>query len=116
MKSALKSLIEDLEKIEEKHEEVGDTAVREAMYDVVSNGFVRQAPGFQLPAKFEMFSDEGNSLVAKALQKFLSHSEVKAAAQNLRSPQERLDAFQAEDIESKNGNTIDYFFGYSDTP
>src|SRR5690348_1251117 len=98
MKKALKQLINALDKIFEVHEEVGDTAVREFMYDAVHKSFIVPEAGYALPDDFGMFSDEGNQQVRNALQKFLAHPEVAAAAARLKTPQERLDAFQDPEV------------------
>jgi hypothetical protein len=99
-----------------KHEEVGDTDVREQMYDAVHRGFIVPQPGYELPAKFGMFSDEGDKLVRVALQKFLAHPDVVAAAKSLKTPEARLAGFQDTDVESSEGNTYDEYFGYAEKP
>jgi hypothetical protein len=116
MKKALKELINALDKVFEQHEEVADTDVREQMYDAVHKTFIVPQTGYTLPAKFGMFSDEGNDLVKAALEQFLSHPQVKAAAKKLDTPIERLDAFQDIDVVSDAGNTHDEYFGYADAP
>jgi len=116
MKKALKQLINGLDKVFELHEEVGDTAVREELYSAVHKGFIVPQPGYALPAKFGMFSDEGDKKVRSALQKFLAHPEVVAAAKALRTPEARLASFQDGDVESTEGNTWDEYFGYAEKP
>jgi hypothetical protein len=116
MKKALKQLISGLDKIMEEHEEVGDTAVREAMYEAVHKGFIAPEAGFQLPDDFQMFSDDGNRQVKAVLAGFLAHPDVKAAATMLGTAQERLDAFQDLGVESPNGSTYDEYFGHADAP
>jgi hypothetical protein len=71
MKKALKQLINALDKAFEEHEEVGNTAVREQMYEAVHKAFIVPPTGYSLPAKFGMFSDAGDKKVRAALQKFL---------------------------------------------
>src|SRR5438552_2178029 len=67
MKKALKQLINSLDKIFETDEEVGDTAVREAMYDAVHKSFIAPQAGYELPAEFGMFSPTANKKVRAAL-------------------------------------------------
>jgi hypothetical protein len=98
MKKALKQLINTLDKVFEEHEEVGPQ------------------PGYELPAEFGIFSDEGDRKVRAALKKFLTHPELAAAATRLKTPKERLDAFQDNDVESSEGNTYDEYFGYAESP
>ena len=112
MKKALKQLINALDKIFEQHEEVGDTAVREQMYDAIHKTFIVPQPGYMLPAKFGMFSEEADRMVRDALQKFLTHPDVAAAVQSLKTPEARLAAFQDGNVKSSEGNTSDEYFGY----
>jgi hypothetical protein len=112
MKKALEQLINALDKVFEEHEEVGDTAVRELMYDAVHKSFIVPQAAYELPEEFGMFSNEGNQKVRAALKKFLTHPDVAAAATKLKTPKERLDAFQDVDVESSEGNSYDEYFGY----
>ena len=116
MKKALKQLLNALDKIFEEHEELGDTAVREAMYEAVHKGFIVPRAGYELPQEFGMFEPAGNRKVRAALAKFLAHPDVVAAAKTLRTPRERLDAFQDSGVESSEGNTYDEYFGHADEP
>jgi len=116
MKKALKQLLNALDKVFEEHEEVGDTAVREFMYDAVHKSFVVPQAGYQLPDDFGMFSEDGNKQVKAALSRFLAHPDLLAAARQLKTPRERLDAFQDPEVESSEGNTQDEYFGYAEAP
>lgn len=116
MKRALKQLINALDKVFEEHDEVGDTDVREQMYDAVHKAFIVPRAGYELPEKFGMFSPEGNALVRAALKKFLAHKEIAAAAESLKTAEERLAAFQDVEVESSDGNTIDEYFGHAESP
>ncbi len=115
LKTPLTLLVEDLVLIEKEHEEVGDTAVREAMFESIQSAFVVPKADYAVPDDFEMFSKEANRKVKAALSKFLSHPEVTHAASVLKTPQERLDAFQ-DPIETAAGNTQEEFFGYAEMP
>jgi hypothetical protein len=116
MKNALKQLIDSLDAIFADHEELGDTAVRNFMFDAVHQSFIIPQPDYELPEDFGMFSEEGNRKVRAALKKFLAHPEVVAAASRLRTPKERLDAFQDADVESSDGNIYEEYFGDADAP
>jgi hypothetical protein len=116
MKKALKQLLNALDKIMEEHEEVGDTAVREFMYDAVHKSFIVPQPGYKLPDEFGMFTPEGDREVKGAIKQFLTHPELAAAAKQLETPQERLDAFQDTEVESSEGSTQDEYFGYAEAP
>jgi hypothetical protein len=116
MKKALKQLINALDKVFDEHEEVGDTAVRESLSEAVRNLFIVPRPGYALPDEFGMFSEAGNRAVRTALRTFLGHPDVAAAAIRLRTPKERLDAFQDVSVESSDGNTYDEYFGHAEAP
>src|SRR5215468_3273097 len=100
MKKALKQLLDALDNIFEEHEELGDTAVRQFMYDAVHKSFIVPQAGYRLPDDFGMFSDNGNRKVKAALARFLTHPDLLAAAKQLQTPAERLDAFQDPEVES----------------
>jgi hypothetical protein len=116
VKQALKQLLDRLDGIFEEHEELGDTAVRQFMYEAVHRSFIDPQPGYELPDDFGMFSEEGNGEVRAALKTFLAHPEVAATATQLTTPKERLDAFQDSGVESAEGNFYDEYFGYSEAP
>ena len=116
MKKALKQLLNALDRVFDEHEEVGDTAVRQFMYAAVHKAFIIPQPGYELPAEFGMFSEEGERKVRAALEKFLTHPEVAAAATRLKTAKERLDAFQDSDVESSEGNIYEEYFGHAESP
>jgi hypothetical protein len=113
MKKALRQLITALNRISVKHGEVGDSAVRELMYEVVHKAFIAPQRGYDLPDEFGMFSEEGDQKVRAALSTFLAHPEVAEASTRLKSPKERLDSFQDMDVKSSHGNTHADYFGSS---
>jgi hypothetical protein len=116
IKRALRELVRGLDWIFEKHGEIGDTAVREEMYVAIHNGFIKPAKAYKLPAKFGMFSDEGNALVRSALQKFLAHPEIAAARKRLTSPEDRLNAFQDYNVKTAEDTGIFEYFGSRNKP
>ena len=116
IKKALKQLLDDLDEVFERYEEVGDTAVREQIYDAIRNEFIIPRAGYNLPVKFGMFSQEGDRLVRAVLQKFLVHPDVASASKSLKTPEARLAAFQDMDVKSNKGNTCDEYFGYAELP
>jgi hypothetical protein len=116
IKKALRELVRGLDRIFEKHDEIGDTAVREEMFMAIHNGFIKPVKTYNLPAKYGMFSDEGNALVHASLRKFLAHPEVVAARKRLSSPEDRLHAFQDFDVETSEGTNIFEYFGSRNKP
>ena len=113
IKKALKQFLTALDKIYAKHQEVGDSDVRDQMYAAVYRSFIQPQRGWSLPAKFGMFSDKGNDLVRVALHKFLKHPEILAASRALNSPKDRFASFQDDDVETREGTTCFEYFGYS---
>lgn len=107
----LKGLLDALDVVAVNHEEVTDTEVRGHIRAAVHNGFIAPKAGFKLPRKFGMFSAAGDRAVRSVLQSFLDSPDVKRAAEELPTPQERLDAFQDITVQSANGNTYDEYFG-----
>lgn len=116
IKKALKELVRGLDRIFEKHDEVGDTAVRDRMFVAVLNGFIKPVKACKLPAEFGMFSDEGNALVHAVLQKFLAHPEMAVARKRLKTPEDRLRAFQDYDVKTAEGTNIFEYFGCRHAP
>src|ERR1700753_423948 len=111
LKNALRELLNKLDKIDDKHGGMSDTVVREELHPAIIDHFVLASPGddFPLGGDYAMLSDEGNEEVYKAIGQFLNHPEVKAALANL-TPQERLDAFQDNEVESSNGSLYYFYF------
>jgi hypothetical protein len=116
IKKALKQFLNDIDKIFSKHEELGDTDVREQLTLAVHRSFVLQQSEYTVPSTFGMFSDEGNQKVQTAVQRFLAHPEVTAASKLLRSWEDRLAAFQDYDVKSTEGNTFFEYFGSTNKP
>jgi hypothetical protein len=108
----LVELLNDLDAIGQAHDEIGDTDVREQMSAAVFDGFIQPRSQFSLPSEFGMFSEVGNRLVRAALEKFLQRAGPVAQAQGIQSDQQRLDAFQAESVQSASGTYYDDYFGW----
>ncbi|MCU0705209.1 MAG: hypothetical protein MUF18_14645 [Fimbriiglobus sp.] len=115
MKKSLKALLNALDKVAEDFEEVTDTDVREQMRDAVENALLAPVSGYQLPDEFGMFEAKGNAKVKAALAKFIAAAQVEADAAGLKTRADRLRAFQDIDVESRDGNTYDEYFGYDDS-
>ena len=112
MKNALRQMLDALDEISDQHEELGDTDVRERMAVAIHKSFLLPQAGYTLPAKFGMFSKDGNAKVREALRRFLNHPEVVTAAKLLRTPEARLVAFQDVSVTSAKGTHYDEYFGH----
>jgi len=115
MKKSLKALLNALDKVAEDFEEVTDTDVREQMRDAVEKAILDPVPGYRLPDEFGMFEAKGNAKIKAALAKFIESARVEVKAAGLKSRADRLRAFQDTEVESRDGNTYDEYFGYDDS-
>ena len=113
MKKSLKTLLNAMDKIFEDFEEVGDTAVREQMRESIEKALLAPVTGYVLPNEFGMFESKGNAKVRAALAKFIESAKIESVG--LTTREERLRAFQDLDVESREGNTYDEYFGYDDS-
>ena len=116
LKKPLKQLLDGLDGIFSEHGDVGDTAVQERMRDAIRRGFIRPEVGYRLPTEFGMFSKKADRKVRSVIRKFLLHPKVKAASKSLTDSEARLFAFQDADVESKEGNAYDEYFGHTEVP
>ena len=69
MKS-LKILLNRLDEIATKHEELLDTDVRERMRDAIDSAFLSSVSGYELPNDFGMFEPKSDAMVKAALANF----------------------------------------------
>ncbi|MEM1117825.1 MAG: hypothetical protein AAF845_03595 [Bacteroidota bacterium] len=115
MTDALRRLLDALDAVSEEHGEIGDTVVREQMFDTVYAHVVQPHLGAEreVPASFGMFSDAANAAVRAALVAFLADPEVVAVRESA-TAQQRLDAFQNPEVASASGTVYDDYFGHLD--
>src|SRR5262245_35193746 len=71
VEKVLAELLERLAALEEAHDEVGDTEIRERLDDAVHHGFLIPTPGYRLPDGFAIYSPEGDQAVRDVLAWFL---------------------------------------------
>jgi hypothetical protein len=84
------------------------------MSAAVSDGYLRPVPGFELPGRYAMFSEQGDDVVGKALAEFLPLANRRASELGLKSFHERLSAFQDGAVQSARGSYYDDYFGWAD--
>jgi hypothetical protein len=113
MRKSLKALLNAMDRIAEDFEEVGDTQVRELMREAIEKALLAPATGYVLPDEFGMFEPQGDAKVKAALAEFIEAAKVESAG--LTTREDRLRAFQDIDVESRDGNTYDEYFGYDDS-
>jgi hypothetical protein len=115
MKKSLKALLNAMDKIFEDFEELGDTAVRERMREAVEKAVLTPVAGYVLPDEFGMFEPKGDAKVKAALARFIEAAKVEVESAGLTTREDRLRAFQDLDVESREGNSYDEYFGYDDS-
>lgn len=116
IKKALSQFLTTLDDINETYDEFGNRATRENMTDAINFGFIKLQRRYKLPATFGMLSDQGNELLRSAIETFLTHPEVVAAGKKLKTPRERLNAFQDSNAKSAKGTTFFWYFGVVNRP
>lgn len=116
IRTAVASLLAELERISLDHEEVTDSEVRESMHLVLNRCFVWAREQSPFPRRFAMSSRQGDSLVASALRRFLETTALPEMASSVPLGQPRLDLLQDPDVATENGSRYDDFLGHRDTP
>ncbi len=112
MRRALLTLLEDLERILEVHEELQDSTVRECLREVVQRGFADPQPDYTLPRSFEMRTASGNNQVRAALLRFLADRTVDTVIRAPLTPRERMQWFQDARVRTAKGSLYESFFGH----
>ena len=115
LKNALKELLGTLDKISGKRLGLGRD-VCEEMREVIHHCFIKPQRQYSWPARFGMGTAAEEAGVRAALQKFLTHPEVVAASRSLKSPEDRLLAFQDHEVITRQDSTISDYFGFLSTP
>lgn len=115
MNEALTELLNRMDAICREFEEVTDTDVREQMREALDSAFFAPVPGYELPREFGMFEPEGNALVRAALVEFVVTARSAAENAGLSTREQRLRAFQDDDVLSDEGSVYDEYFGYDDS-
>ena len=78
--AAIDRLFDDLDAIADAHDDLTDTDVREAIDEVLAHAFVWGQPLPAWPRTFRMLSRAGDQRVSRAVQRFLAHALLHAAA------------------------------------
>jgi len=112
-KEALKTLLDEVERIGRRHDDLYDTAVREAMAVAVLRAFVFDEQDYELPRDFGLESRRANAAVRRALQAYIDKARGLAGRHGLRDPAQRLRVFEDIEVTSAGGETYDEFFGAS---
>jgi hypothetical protein len=112
IKAHLKRLLNALDAIAEKDDDITDTEVRELMYKAVYNGFIVQTPGYSCPSYYSLYKvDEGNDMLREALTQFV----LAACKSGSATPEQRFAEFQDLAVISDGGRNYDFYFGSADS-
>jgi len=110
MKRALKSLLQKLEEIENEHDGLGDTNVRDQMSEHVRRAFLRPEIGFKSDGEYGL-DPVANRKVSAALTEFCKAAEAAAQRLGLTTFAQRVAAFQDADIVMPSGADYNDYFG-----
>ncbi len=116
IKQAIETFLGALELIEDKHKELTDTDVREALHRSVNEFVVWGRINNRTPSTFGMFSAKGDLLVADAIRGFLNVIAENNLLKDVPVGQARLDALQGAGAKSPAGVEYDEYLGHRDTP
>ena len=112
MKALLKSLLERLEKIGSRHEELYDTVVRDAMRGAVLDSFVSPDGNDAVPSTYGLFTPDADLGVQSAIRDYVKAARAGAEAAGM-DESERLAAFQDGDVRTDDERQYpDDFFGW----
>lgn len=112
-KQALKELLDEIERIGRRHDELYDTIVREQMAEAILRAFVFDEPDYELPRQFGMESRRADAAIRRALERYIDKARRLARRHGLRDPAQRLRVFEDLEVTSRGGETYDEFFGAS---
>lgn len=118
-RDAINSLLRfyfELEDISNRHDELTDTDVREAIHLTLNRFFIWGHEHKKMPKSYGMFSQGGDSEVAVALEKFLNDPAIRKIENILPVGEERLRFLQDATVQTKNGSLYDNFIGHVDQP
>ncbi|MES9904410.1 MAG: hypothetical protein ABW168_17255 [Sedimenticola sp.] len=111
----IEDFFSELKQLAEKHEELTDTDVREALHITLNYFFVWKKEASSYPISYGMFSKEGDRLVAESVKTFLNAITNYPEIVSVPIGQERLNLLQNSNM-SLGGSQYDEFIGHSDSP
>jgi len=114
METALRQFLERLEAIEEDHDGLGDTNVREHMGADILRGFFRLQPEFTPSGEYGM-DPETNRLIARFIGRFVTAARAAAEQEGIDTFHMRVHAFQDDEVRTVSGSNYNDFFGVVDT-
>jgi hypothetical protein len=116
MEQLLLELLSRLEGLGESHEELYDSEVRERMGDAIMEGYVRRTPGYEVPARFGMFTEAADAEVREALAAYMKSANTLADEVGLASFHARLATFQNSEVSTSSAISVYYDDLFGHTP
>jgi hypothetical protein len=115
MESILLELLRRLERLGENHEELYDSEAREQIGGLVMEGFVRKTPGFLIPERLGMLSEDADSELRRAISEYIEAANRLAEDIGLSSFHARLAAFQNPAVRTNPAVDVGYeeLFGHT---
>jgi hypothetical protein len=113
VEKVLRLFLARLEGIDEDHEGLGDTNVREHMGEDIRRGFLRLEPGFTPSGNYGL-DPEANRLIARTIARFVEAAQAAALRDGITTFHERLAAFQNPAVRTEDGSDYNDFFGVID--
>lgn len=108
----LRTFLDALEEVGERHSELFDTDVREQLWLAIEHKYVQLDHAYELPNTFGMFSEAGNSELRTVLAQHLANMVAAAEVYKLDTEAKRLDSLQSINVRStRHGYTYDQFLG-----
>lgn len=115
-KKALVAFFSELEDSSERHHELMDSDVREALHLTLNYYFIWGNDDSILPKLYGMFSAQGDRHIADTVRKFLADSAIKAMQATSPVGMPRLQFLQDRTIRTRAGRQYDEFIGHVDDP
>ncbi|MFN3149073.1 hypothetical protein [Bremerella sp.] len=116
MESLLLDLLRRLERLGDNHGELYDSEAREQISGLVMEGFVRKTPGFIMPERLGMLSEEADSDLRRILSEYIEAANRLADEIGLSSFHARLAAFQNRAVRTNPAIDVDYEELFGHTP
>lgn len=116
MESLLLDLLRRLERLGDNHGELYDSEAREQISGLVMEGFVRKTPGFIMPERLGMLSEEADSELRRILSEYIKAANRLADEIGLSSFHARLAAFQNRAVRTNPAIDVDYEELFGHTP
>jgi hypothetical protein len=116
MEEHLLKLLSTLESLGNHYDELYDSEVREAMGEVIMQGFVRCIEEYEIPAQFGMFTPNAEKSVRDSIASYIDSANRTAEECGLNCFHDRLNAFQNSDVRVNRAVNVDYEELFGHTP